>query len=108
MTRIHRSLLLVAIIAASVAVSATGSSGSGSVALSSMSPIVQDFNTLANSGTTSTLLPAGWYLREVGTGAAADGVYAIGTGASNSGGAYSFGAPRDPSIGRSGALEAAA
>src|SRR5262249_46246152 len=33
-----------------------------------------------------------WYLVETGTGAAADGQYVVGTGSSNAGGAYSFGA----------------
>lgn len=51
----------------------------------------QNFDTLANSGT-SQALPAGFQLVENGTGGAADGTYAIGTGSSNGGGAYSFGA----------------
>lgn len=71
---------------------AAGSSGSGSVSIVSTSPVTQDFNTLSSSTSPSTLLPAGWYLTEVGTGAAADGAYVVGTGSSNSGGAYSFGA----------------
>lgn len=51
----------------------------------------QDFNSLAASGT-SQALPAGFQLVEQGTGAAADGFYAAGTGSSNAGNAYSFGA----------------
>lgn len=50
----------------------------------------QNFDGLANSGT-SQALPAGFQLVENGTGGAADGVYATGTGSSNAGGAYSFG-----------------
>lgn len=51
----------------------------------------QNFDTLATSGT-SQALPAGFQLVENGTGAAADGFYAAGTGSSNAGNAYSFGA----------------
>ena len=40
-------------------------------------------------------LPAGWYLSEIGTGAAADGANVVGTGSSNAGGAYSFGLAGD-------------
>ncbi len=55
------------------------------------SPYTQDFNTLANTGT-SNVLPSGWVLTETGTSASADGLYAAGTGSSNAGNAYSFGA----------------
>ncbi|QDZ08169.1 PEP-CTERM sorting domain-containing protein [Sphingomonas panacisoli] len=50
---------------------------------------VQNFDTLASTGTSSTL-PAGWAISETGT--AADGAYAAGDGSSNSGNTYSFGA----------------
>ena len=43
----------------------------------SSSPYTQDFNTLANSGSTSNVLPAGWLLREVGSSAAVDQMYAL-------------------------------
>jgi len=49
----------------------------------------QDFNTLSNSGTSSTL-PSGWVMNETGTGA--DVTYAAGTGSGNTGNTYSFGA----------------
>ena len=55
------------------------------------SPVSQDFNTLANSGTSSAL-PPGWFLVETGGGANANGSYAAGTGSSNAGDAYSLGA----------------
>ena len=71
---------------------ADGSSGSGAVSISDGNPILQDFNTLSNSASPSNLLPNGWYLTEIGTGAAADGAYVVSSGLSNSGGAYSFGA----------------
>ncbi|TAH04208.1 MAG: T9SS C-terminal target domain-containing protein [Sphingobacteriales bacterium] len=49
----------------------------------------QDFNTLASTGTSSTL-PMGWLLLESGTNANA--TYTASTGSSNSGETYSFGA----------------
>jgi predicted extracellular nuclease len=73
-------------------VMAAGSSGSGAVSITSTAAVSQDFNTLSNSTSPSALLPAGWYLTELNTGAAADGLYVVGTGSSNAGGAYSFGA----------------
>ena len=52
----------------------------------------QDFNTLANTGT-SGALPAGWFLAESGpTGSSADTTYGTGTGSNNAGNTYSFGA----------------
>src|SRR5262249_55217324 len=51
----------------------------------------QDFDTLANSGTSNTL-PVGWFLSESGTSAANNGLYAAGTGSGNAGDVYSFGA----------------
>jgi hypothetical protein len=51
-------------------------------------PVTQDFNTLALSGTSSTL-PAGWALSETGTGANA--TYTAGTGSGTAGDTYSFG-----------------
>ena len=50
----------------------------------------QDFNSLANSGSGHTALPAGWLLSESGTNA--NGQYQAGTGSGNSGDSYSFGA----------------
>lgn len=49
----------------------------------------QDFNTLANTGT-SSVLPGGFEFVEIGT--AANTTYAAGTGSSNAGNTYSFGA----------------
>lgn len=51
---------------------------------------LQNFNSLANSGTSSNLLPSGWALYETGSNANAD--YSIGTGSSTAGDSYSFGA----------------
>ena len=52
-------------------------------------PVTQDFDALASSGTSSTT-PAGWGFAESGTNA--DTTYAAGTGSSNAGNTYSFGA----------------
>ncbi|HEX6847049.1 MAG TPA: T9SS type A sorting domain-containing protein [Chitinophagaceae bacterium] len=49
----------------------------------------QDFNTLALSGTSSTV-PAGWLFSESGTNA--NTIYTAGTGSGNAGDTYSFGA----------------
>jgi predicted extracellular nuclease len=85
-------LTLAALCATSGSALATGSSGSGSVSIPSPAGVTQTFNTLSNSTSPSNALPPGWYLTETGTGAAADGSYVVGTGSSNAGGAYSFGA----------------
>jgi hypothetical protein len=52
-------------------------------------PYTQDFNTLVNTGT-SSILPTGWRILESGTNA--DSLYVAGTGSSNAGNTYSFGA----------------
>lgn len=51
----------------------------------------QNFNTLAQTGNSNTL-PTGWQISETGTSGTVDGQYAAGTGSSNAGNAYSFGA----------------
>lgn len=51
-------------------------------------PATQNFDTLANSGTSSTL-PGGWYISESGTNA--NVTYTAGTGSGNTGDSYSFG-----------------
>jgi uncharacterized protein len=68
--------------------------GSGSISLTALgSPYTQDFNTLANTGTTNSLAINGWYLDEGNvTATANNGLYAAGTGSSNTGDTYSFGA----------------
>ena len=50
----------------------------------------QDFNTLANSGTTATILPTDWTFSEIGTNANIS--YTVGTGSGTGGDTYSFGA----------------
>ncbi len=53
------------------------------------SAVAQNFDTLASSGTSSAL-PSGWYMSESGTNA--NTTYTAGTGSSNTGDTYSFGA----------------
>ena len=61
----------------------------GQINLSTIgSPYTQDFNTLASSGTGSTL-PSGWFFNETGTGS--NTLYTAGTGSGAGGDTYSFG-----------------
>jgi predicted extracellular nuclease len=53
------------------------------------SAYTQDFNSLANTGTTNTTLPNGWTFSETGTGL--NTTYAADTGSTNSGNTYSYG-----------------
>lgn len=62
---------------------------SQTVSLMDGNTYTQDFNTLANTGT-SSLMPNGWYFVESGTNA--DNTYGAGDGSSNIGNTYSFGA----------------
>lgn len=85
------SMMLASVIVASPsAVLAAGKTPASIFALTTTS-YSQNFDTLAATGT-SQALPAGFQLVENGTGGAADGFYAAGTGSSNAGNAYSFGA----------------
>ena len=71
---------------------ATGG-GSGSISLTTLGTAYsQNFDTLANTGTTNNLIINGWFLDESGTGTANNGQYAAGTGSSTTGDTYSFGA----------------
>ena len=61
----------------------------GSISLTTLgSPYTQDFDSLANSGTSSAV-PTGWEFAESGTNA--NTTYTAGTGSSNTGDTYSFG-----------------
>ena len=61
----------------------------GQINLSTIgSPYTQDFNTLSNS-TSSSTLPSGWFLNETGSGANIS--YSAGTGSGTGGDTYSFG-----------------
>ncbi|MFN8596888.1 MAG: PEP-CTERM sorting domain-containing protein [Anaerolineae bacterium] len=62
---------------------------SAQISMLPLSPYTQNFDTLAISGSSSTL-PTGWALAETGTGA--NTTYTAGTGSGNTGDTYSFGA----------------
>ena len=67
--------------------------GSGSVSLTTLGiAYTQDFNTLANTGSTNNLIINGWYLNETGSSTTNNGLYNTGTGSGNAGDTYSFGA----------------
>lgn len=85
------TLSLAAVLAAtSGAAIAAGSSPAPNFTLTTAT-YTQNFDSLATTGI-SQALPAGFQVVENGTGGAADGFYAAGTGSSNAGNAYSFGA----------------
>lgn len=52
-------------------------------------PYTQDFNSLANTGTTNTALPTGWLFSEAGTGA--NTTYGADNGGNTAGNTYSYG-----------------
>lgn len=52
---------------------------------------IEDFNTLANTGTSSTL-PTGWTFAETGTSGNVNSTYTAGTGSGSAADTYSFGA----------------
>jgi uncharacterized repeat protein (TIGR01451 family) len=68
---------------------ARAQSGSPASLLALDTPYTQNFDTLASTGT-SSVLPAGWEIAE--SGANANATYTAGTGSSNAGDTYSFGA----------------
>jgi len=79
-----------ALLAALVALAGAAHAGtSPCVTLTALgTPIGESFDTLANTGTSSTT-PAGWTFAESGTNA--NGIYTAGTGSATAGDTYSFG-----------------
>ena len=76
-----------------LAAAPTTAAGSGTVSLTTLGAASsQPFDTLATTGSTNTSLPAGWFLHESGSSSANNDAYAAGTGSSNAGDVYSFGA----------------
>jgi predicted extracellular nuclease len=75
------SLLLASFTLASLA--------SAQISVNVGTPVTQNFDSLASTGTSSTV-PSGWVFIE--TGANANSTYTAGTGSSNAGDTYSFGA----------------
>jgi hypothetical protein len=83
-------------------VSAGATTLTSSISLTTLgTAVTQDFNSLATSGTSSTL-PGGWYISESG----GNTTYTAGTGSSGTGDTYSFGSSSDRALGglRSGSL----
>jgi predicted extracellular nuclease len=88
--KILRTCSILALLACAAGYTIAIPFAAGSASLTALdSPYTQDFNTLALSGTSSAT-PAGWEFAESGTNANA--TYATGTGSSNAGDTYSFGA----------------
>ncbi len=71
-------------------ISPTPTQAAGTISLTTLGTAYnQDFNTLAATGTTNTIIPTGWEFYEFGTNA--DTTYRAGTGSDNTGDTYSFG-----------------
>jgi hypothetical protein len=67
--------------------------GSGSISLTTLgTAYIQNFDTLANTGTANSLAISGWFLDETGSSSRNNGQYAAGTGSDTAGDVYSFGA----------------
>ncbi len=67
--------------------------GSGTISLTILgSASTQDFDSLANTGSTNNLTINGWYLNETGSSGNNNGQYNTGTGSGTAGDVYSFGA----------------
>ena len=67
--------------------------GSGAISLTTLgAAYTQNFDTLANTGTTNALTINGWFLDETGPSARNNGQYAASTGSDTGGDVYSFGA----------------
>jgi hypothetical protein len=78
-------------------VSAGATTLSGSISLTALGTAsTQDFNTLASTGTSSSL-PSGWYFSE--SGSSANLTYTASTGSSTGGDTYSFGITSDRAFG---------
>jgi hypothetical protein len=83
-------LLPVVLVAAALPMGAPVANAAGTISLTTLgAAYTQDFNTLASSGTSSTV-PTGWDFKETGTNA--NTTYTAGTGSGNAGDTYSFGA----------------
>lgn len=78
-----------------VAVPEESAQAAGTISLTAIgTAYTQNFNTLANTGTTNNInaLNNGWYLTESGGGARDNELYAADTGSDNTGDTYSYGA----------------
>jgi predicted extracellular nuclease len=96
MKRVPYGVLAVVLALVLVAAGGAGAAGGGggSVSLTGLGvAYTQDFNSLASSGT-SSVVPNGWAFDETSTNA--NSTYTAGTGSSNTGDTYSFGAASSP------------
>src|SRR5512138_3735362 len=85
-----RHAVLAAVLAVGFLVVVQAARAAGSVSLTTLgSAYTENFDTLAGTGTSSTV-PNGWAFLETGTNA--NTTYTAGTGSSNTGDTYSFGA----------------
>src|SRR5688572_24084138 len=86
------SFVAFAFLLMSVPLTALPAAAAGTISLTTIgTAYTENFDTLANAAnTTSTVTPNGWALSESGTNA--NDSYATGTGSSNAGNTYSFGA----------------
>lgn len=87
-------MLIVRRVACAAAVAAlpmfAPAAANAAIALTQGATYTQDFNTLAATGSTGAALPDGWLFAESGTNANAS--YGVGTGSSNAGNTWSYGA----------------
>lgn len=85
-------VVILAVLAANLPAGARAVQAAGSISLTALAvPYIQDFNTLAITGTTNTTLPTGWGLHETGSSSRNNGAYAASTGSDTAGDVYSFG-----------------
>ena len=93
--RVFNAVLIVALVLSMVAFAQPAQAlggGSGAISLTTLgSASTQNFDTLANTGTTNNLTINGWYLNETGSSGNNNGQYAAGTGSGTAGDVYSFG-----------------
>ena len=74
----------------SVPLGARPAAAAGTISLTTVgSAYLENFDTLANTGTANTITPNGWAFSETGTNS--NNTYAAGNGSGNSGNTYSFG-----------------
>lgn len=84
------ALVAFAFVLMSVPLGARPAAAAGTISLTTIgTAYTENFDSLANTGTTNTSTPNGWAFSETGTNA--NTTYAAGTGSSNAGNTYSFG-----------------
>ena len=95
LSKVFSVLLVLALALGALPVQNAGAlgGGSGSISLTALGTAsTQNFDTLANTGSTNNLTINGWFLNETGSSSSNNGQYAAGTGSGTAGDVYSFGA----------------